>query len=149
MNTNTKINQYYADIVMNKPDYIEVNNSYDRYCLYIALEKYASNWQSVWFNKSYKKQIRYALKDTCKYCFRKKHQSTFYSDYININAENISEWEEGDDYYGDESYYHKCNTCGNLYAKIWKKGDAMFTEKIPYKINIFYTPKKNMRTFVK
>ena len=83
MNTDKKINQYYVDIVMNKPNYIEVANSYQRYCIYEALHKYASNWQSVWFNKSYKKEIRYALKDTCKYCFRKKN-----------NSENITEWEE-------------------------------------------------------
>ena len=106
MNTNTKINQYYVDIVMNKPDYIEVNNSYERYCLYTALEKYSSNWQSVWFNKSYRKQIRYALKDTCKYCFRKKHQSTFWEDYININPYNVVEWQESDDYYGEIGRAH-------------------------------------------
>lgn len=140
MDTEKLISQYYVNIVMNKPDYIEVKNTYERYCVYDALQQYASNWQSVWFNKSYKKENRYAKKDTCKYCFRKKK-----------NYENITEWEKGDDYYGDETYYYKCNTCCNSWSSrwtpIWKKGDIMFVEKIPYRINIFYIPKKKMRCF--
>jgi hypothetical protein len=136
MNTEKIVEQYYNDIVTNKPNCIEVNNSYERYCVYEALQKYALNWHSVWFNKSYKKEIRYSQKNTCKYCFRKKN-----------NPENITEWEEGDDYYGDESYHYKCNTCGDKYANIWREGDEMFIEKIPYKINIYYSPKKRMRCF--
>lgn len=136
MDTKNLITQYFVNIVMNKPNYIEVKNSYERYCVYMALQQYAYNWQSVWFNKSYKKEMRYAEKDTCKYCFRKKQ-----------NYENITEWEEGDDYYADESYHYKCNTCVNRYASIWSKGDAMFLEKIPNKINIFYCLKKKMRCF--
>jgi hypothetical protein len=137
MDTEKIIKKHYTNIVMNKPDYIEVKNTYERYCVYEALQQYASNWQSIWFNKSYKKENRYAKKDTCKYCFRKKQ-----------NYENIIEWQEGDDYYGDETYHNKCNTCGDMYASIWSKGDVMFVEKIPYKINIFYSPKKKMRCFV-
>ena len=139
MNTDKKINQYYADIVMNKPNYIEVNNSYERYCIYEALQIYASKWQSVWFNKLYKEEIRYALKDTCKYCFRKKN-----------NSENITEWEEDgwESYFGGDVHY-KCNTCGDIDATIWREGVVMFIDKIPYKINIFYTPKKQMRSFEK
>ncbi len=38
MNTDKKINQYYVDIVMNKPNYIEVNNSYKRYCLIFSVK---------------------------------------------------------------------------------------------------------------
>lgn len=136
MDTKNIIRQYYVNIVMNKPNYIQVKNSYERYCVYTALQQYAYDWQSVWFNKSYKKEIRYAKKDTCKYCFRKKKK-----------CENITECEEGDDYYGDESYHYKCNTCGDIYASIWRKGDVMFIEKIPYKINIFYSLKKKMKCF--
>jgi hypothetical protein len=116
MNIETKIYKYYCNIVINKPNYIEVKNSYERYCVYKALEKYASNWQSIWFNKSYKKEIKYALNDTCKYCFKKKN-----------NAEKITIWEEDDyeTYCGGKSHY-KCNTCGDIYAKIWGKNDVMF-----------------------
>ena len=149
METERKIYQYYVDILMNKPDYIIVNNSYERYCVYSALEKYALNWQSVWFNKSYKKTIRYSQENTCKYCFGKKNKASSLLKYVKINEKNITEWEEGDDYYGDETYNYKCNTCNNSYATIWRKDDPMFMEKIPYKINIFYTPKKNMRSFEK
>jgi hypothetical protein len=40
--------------------------------------------------------------------------------------------------------------CGiAIYANVWKQGEMMFIEKIPYKINIFYTPKKKMRSFEK
>ena len=70
MDTNEKIDLYYNNIVINKPNYIEVKNSYERCCVYEALQKYASNCESVWFNKSYKKKIRYAQKNTCKYCFK-------------------------------------------------------------------------------
>jgi hypothetical protein len=136
MNTEKTIKQYYNNIITNKSNYIEVKNSYERYCVYEALQQYAINCQSVWFNKSYNKEIKYAQKDTCKFCFRKKKDST-----------NITEWEEGDDYYGDEVYHYKCNTCGDKYANIWKKGEFMFMNKIPYKINIFYSPKKKMRYF--
>lgn len=136
MDTEKIIEKHYINIVMNKPDYIEVKNTYERYCVYEALQQYASNWQSVWFNKSYKKENRHAKKDTCKFCFRKKQ-----------NCENITECQNGDDYYGDETYNSKCNTCNNMYASIWSKGDVMFVEKIPHKINIFYVPKKKMRCF--
>jgi hypothetical protein len=129
--------QYYWNIVTNKPDKIMVKNAYERYCVYGALQRYANNFQSVWFNKSYKKIFKYAIQDTCKYCFRHKQ-----------NYLNVTEWEEGDEYYGDETYYHKCNTCGDEYASIWREGDVMFLEKMPYQINIFYSPKKKMRCFI-
>ena len=67
---------------------------------------------------------------------------------IKQNYENIIEWQMGDNYYGDETYHSKCNTCGDIYASIWSKGYLMFVEKIPYKINIFYSPKKKMRCFI-
>ncbi len=139
MDTEIMIKKHYINILMNKPDFIEVKNSYERYCVYSALEEYSSKWQSVWFNKSYKKEIRYAQKHTCKFCFKKKQ-----------NYENVNEWDEGDDYYGDVvGCYYNCNTCGGNRVAVWKEGHKMFMEKIPYKINIFYRrPKKNMRCFI-
>lgn len=137
MNVDKLIDKYYVEIVMNKPSCIEIKNSYERYCVYKALNKYALNWNDLWFNKSYKKKIKYASEDTCKYCFKHKN-----------NSKNITEWETNqyENYCGGNVYY-KCNTCNNNHAKIWKKNDKMFTEKQPYKINIFYTPQKNMRFF--
>ncbi len=135
--TDKIINNYYVNIVMNKPNHIEINNSYESYCVYSALEKYASEWQTIWFNKSYIKKMIYAKKNTCKYCFRK-----------NSNAENIVEWEECDyeSYFGGDFHY-KCETCKNIYADIWKEGEKMFVCKIPNKINIYYEKKKQMRFF--
>jgi len=132
----TKIHQYYVHIVMNKPNFIEVKNSYERYCVYMALEQYATDWQTVWFNKSYKKEAKYATHNICKYCFRKKK-----------HYHNVEEWEHEDMERDFCYYYYKCNNCNDIYAEVWEKGDFMFLEKIPYKINIYYSFKKKMRSF--
>lgn len=136
MNDENIIQNHYVNIVMNKPEFIQVNNSYERYCVYKALERYAFNWQSIWFNKSYKKEPKYAEKNTCKYCFRRKR-----------NSINIEEWEH-EDVEGDFCYdYYKCNTCQNIYASVWREDDFMFIERKVYKINIYYKPMKKMRSF--
>jgi hypothetical protein len=79
---------------MNKPNFIEVKNSYERYCVYMALEQYATDWQTVWFNKSYKKEAKYATHNICKYCFRKKK-----------HYHNVEEWEH-EDMERDFCYYY-------------------------------------------
>ncbi len=38
MDTEKLIAQYYNNIVINKADYIEVKNTYERYCVYEALQ---------------------------------------------------------------------------------------------------------------
>jgi hypothetical protein len=133
--TKVKVQQYYNDIRMNKPDYINVNTSYDRYCVYEALQQYAVDFQSVWFNKLYKKEIKYAKKDICKNCFRKKK-----------NYENVVEYEIEDSEDYTSTYYFYCNTC-NGEVSVWEEGQRMFVEKIPYRINIYYSPKKGIRCF--
>jgi hypothetical protein len=128
-NTNANIQKYYDTIVNDTPSFIDVKNSYERYCLYAALEKYANDIKTIYFNKSRKKEKRYASIDTCKYCFKIKHDT------------NVIEW---DTYYGDDFGFH-CKECNNKYAKVWEKGDEMFTEKKIYKINIYYE-KPNIKT---
>lgn len=129
--------QYYVDIVMNKPNFIKVQNSFERFCLYTALEQYARDFNTVWFNKSYKKEPVYADTDLCKYCFRKNRSC------------KIEEWEKDDweSYFGGEFHYH-CKTCNNFYADVWVKGDFMFIKKTPCKINIYYEqPSMKLKCF--
>lgn len=133
--TEERIEEYYHKII-EKPKSIEVKNSYDRYCVYEALEKYSLNFGAVSHNKSYKKEQKYAKENTCKYCHRKKKIAT-----------NIEEWKH-EDSEGDWCfYYHKCHTCNDKYANVWRKEDFMYEEKIPYKINIYYEKKQKIKCF--
>ncbi len=42
--TDKIINNYYVNIVMNKPNHIEINNSYESYCVYSAFSE-APDWK--------------------------------------------------------------------------------------------------------
>lgn len=140
--TSDIINKYYADIVMRNPSYLEVGNTYERYCVYRALEKYAENWNSIWFNKSYKKEPKYASENICKYCYRKNRK------------QNIVEHEVEDVEDRTSQEYFWCKNCCDMYktryhGEIWEEGDFMYLRKVAYRINIYYTqPKIKTRSFL-
>lgn len=131
MNIKSQISFYYTNIQANKPNFINTNNSYDRYCVYNALEKYAKNCDDIWFNKSYKKHPYYATETICKKC------KCIVKEYDVENYES---------YCGGYTYYwcNNCNMCKPI-SKVWCKNDFMYNAKQPYKINIYYT-KPNFKT---
>lgn len=119
--TETKINTYLVEMIANKPSYIETTNSYERFCVYSALEKYANCCGPVWCNKSYNKCSLYANKTICKRCMG------------SVKEYDVEEYET---YCGGYTYY-LCNKC-NRKVDVWYEDDFMYILRYPYRINIYY-----------
>lgn len=118
--TETKINTYLVEIIANKPSYIETANSYERFCVYSALEKYAQHYNPVWCNKSYNKRSLRATKTICKRCMG------------SVEEYDVDLYESCSGY-----TYYVCDACDRR-VHVWRENDFMYVLRYPYKINIYY-----------
>ena len=112
------INKYIELIIKDKPSFIKTINSYERLCLYKALEKYGKEKEQIWFNR--KKEY---IDIFCKGYMCKRHRCKL---------------SVCDDYNGD----YRCDKCGEweeLYGyQLLNEGDFLCKSKVTVGLNIYY-----------
>jgi hypothetical protein len=126
------INKYFNLIVEDKPSFIKTKNSYERSCLYKALEKYGKEKEQIWFNR------------------KKEYIDVFCSGFM--CKRHKCELSRCDDYEGD----YWCDECYNwkhfLYIlgkrdiesvsadcmDLGEKGDFLYKSKVTIGLNIYY-----------
>lgn len=133
-----KIIKYFNLIVEKKPSFIETPNSYERLCLYKALEKYGEEKEQIWFNR---KKEYIDIFCTGYMCKRHKCKLSRCDDY------------EGD-FWCDECYNEKrfLYRIGRLdfdcvdseCIDLGEKGDFLYKSKVTIGLNIYYT-KPNLK----
>lgn len=121
------INKYIELITKDKPSFVKTKNSYERLCLYKALEKYGKEKEQIWFNR--KKEY---IDTFCNSFMCKKHKC------------KLSRY---DDYEGE----YWCEKCADHKYFLYKielmpccvdvgyKGDLLYKSKVTVGLNIYYT----------
>lgn len=128
------INKYFDLINKDKPSFIETKNSYERLCLYKALEKYGKEKEQIWFNRKKEYVKIFSKKYMCK---RHKCKLSRCDEY------------EGD-YWCDECYHEdyilyeegKLRFPSNNCKELLEPGDFLYKSKVVVGLNIYYTNPK-------
>ena len=126
------INKYLDFIIKDKPSFVETKNSYERCCLYKALEKYGKEIEQIWYNR------------------KKKYIDIFCNGFM--CKRHKCELSKCDDYEGD----YWCDKCYDwkdfLYRRgkidiesvsadcmdLGEKGDFLYKSKLTIGLNIYY-----------
>uniref|UniRef100_A0A6C0EC18 Uncharacterized protein n=1 Tax=viral metagenome TaxID=1070528 RepID=A0A6C0EC18_9ZZZZ len=138
MSKDNNINKYY-DMLCQKVKFIPTTNTYERYCVYSAIEKYSKTQGDIWTQRK-----NDWIEQTAKYNMCKKHMCPL--------AYN-------DEYEGD----YGCEECGNCYTNgnfcrfygdqceyLVYKDDVLWKTKTTVGLNIFYEdPKIKVRYWPK
>jgi hypothetical protein len=126
------INKYIGLIIKDKPSFIKTKNSYERLCIYKALEKYGKEKQQIWFNR------------------KKEYTNVFCSGFM--CKRHKCELSRCDDYEGDY-WCEKCYDDKYFWYKVGKrdiesvdmncidigeKGDFLYKSKVTVGLNIYY-----------
>ena len=125
-----KINTYFDLIKKNKPIFIPTKNSYDRLCLYKALEKYKREKNQIWYNR------------------KKKYIDVFCNGYMcKLHKCELSRCDEFEgDFWCDECYYYKKflydrgkrDWFDSVCIELGEKGDFLYKTKATIGLNIYY-----------
>lgn len=123
----------YFNLIKNKPSFIATKNTYERLCLYKALEKYGKEESKIWYNRR-----KENVDILCDGFVCKRHKCKL---------------SKCDDYEGDY-WCEKCHNYKHFLYRIGKKdiedvdmncidlgeaGDFLYRSKVVVGLNIYYT----------
>ena len=122
---------YYNLLTKEKPTFIETKNSFQRYCLYEALEKYGNN-STIWYQRNKLYMPIYATRHMCR--IHNCKLSYYNEKYHNYECDKCEKNNRGN------STDYVSSNC----ESVAHPNDFLYNSKITVGLNIFYEKPQNI-----